>query len=82
VRARLLLAVALLAAGCSKLTADNYAKVKLGMTYAEASAILGRPDSCSEAIGFKSCRWGDERRYAVVRFAGETVILHQAENIR
>ncbi len=74
--------VALLAAGCSKLTAENYAKVKMGMTYSEVTAILGAPASCDEAAGFKSCRWGDDQRHATVRFAADKVILHSAENIR
>lgn len=51
-QARLLLAVALLAAGSSKLTAEGHARVELGMTNAEATAILGRPDSCSEVVRF------------------------------
>jgi len=74
--------VALLAVGCSKLTAENYAKVKTGMTYSEVTAILGSPASCDEAAGFKSCRWGDDKRHATVRFAADKVILHSAENIR
>jgi hypothetical protein len=69
-------------AGCTRLTAENYAKVKVGMSYSEVTSILGTPVSCSEAAGFKSCRWGDDKSHATVRFAGEKVVLHSAENIR
>jgi hypothetical protein len=77
-----LAAVVLTAAGCSKLTPENYAKVKVGMSYNEVTAILGGPDSCDDTAGFKSCRWGDDKRHVTVRFAGEKVIVHTAENSR
>ncbi|MDH4115683.1 MAG: outer membrane protein assembly factor BamE [Burkholderiaceae bacterium] len=78
----LLAAVILAAAGCSKLTPENYAKVKTGMSYSEVTSILGAPASCDEAAGFKSCRWGDEKSHATIRFAAEKVVLHSAENVR
>jgi len=78
----LLIAIAIATAGCSKLTPENYAKVKIGMPYNEVTAILGGPNSCDDTAGFKSCRWGDDKRHITVRFAGEKVILHTAENIR
>lgn len=52
------------------------------MSYKEVSGILGNPTSCDDAVGFKSCNWGDAKRYVTVRFAGDAVILHSAENIR
>jgi hypothetical protein len=73
---------ALATAGCNQLTAENYAKVKVGMSYGEVTSILGAPTSCDEVAGFRSCRWGDEKRHAAVRFAGDKVLLHTAENIR
>jgi hypothetical protein len=33
-------------------------------------------------MAFKSCRWGDDSRNITVRFAGDQVVLHSAENIR
>jgi hypothetical protein len=69
-------------AGCTRLTAENYAKVKVGMSYSEVTSILGTPASCNEAAGVKSCRWGDDKSHATVHFAGEKVMLHSAENIR
>ena len=77
-----LLALLVALAGCDKLTAENYAKVRVGMAYQEVTAILGPPASCDDTLGFKSCRWGDDERNATVRFVGEKVVLHTAENIR
>ena len=71
-----------LLAACSKVTAENYAKVKAGMEYKEVTAILGNPDRCDDLAGFKSCTWGDAKSHVNVRFAGDKAILHSAENIR
>jgi len=70
------------AAGCSKLTPENYAKLKPGLTYEEVKAILGNPARCDDLMGFKSCRWGDDSRNVKVRFAGDQVLLYSAENLR
>ena len=77
-----LAAVAILLSGCSKLTPENYAKLKPGLTYAEVKSILGEPTRCDDLVGFKSCRWGDESRNITVRFAGDQVVLYSAENVR
>ncbi len=76
------LAVGLAATGCSKLTPENYAKLKPGLTYGEVTAILGSPARCDDLMGFKSCRWGDDSRSITVRFAGDQVVLYSAENVR
>ena len=76
------LALALLLAACSKVTAENYAKIKVGMAYAEVTAILGNPASCSDIAGFKACRWGDDKSNVTVRFVGDQVVLHSADNIK
>ena len=51
------------------------------MPYSEVTTILGAPDSCSDTARFKSCRWGDDKRNVTVRFAGEKVVIHTAENL-
>jgi hypothetical protein len=77
-----ILAAALLASGCSKISAGNYAKLKVGMSYQETAAILGSPAGCSDTAGFRTCKWGDEKGSITVRFAADKAILHSAENIR
>jgi hypothetical protein len=68
-------------AGCSKLTMENYNKLKAGMTYNEVVNIIGSPDKCSDVLGMKNCVWGDEKRSATVSFAGDRVLLFSARNI-
>ena len=80
-RMALLVATCLLAS-CSKVTAENYAKVKSGMEYKEVVGILGNPASCDDIVGFKSCQWGDAKSHITVRFAGDAVIMHSAANLR
>ena len=80
-RMALLVSICLLAA-CSKITAENYAKLKAGMEYKEVTGILGNPVSCDDVVGLKSCKWGDEKSHITVRFAGDAVIMHSAENLR
>jgi hypothetical protein len=77
-----LLAAGLLVCACSRVTAENYAKLKVGMTYQESTAILGNPERCDDTAGFKTCKWGDGSRSITVRFAADRAVLHSAENIR
>jgi len=77
----LLLMLAMLL-GCSKLTMDNYAKIKTGIEYSEVVTILGTPDSCSEALFVKSCIWGNEQKNITVSFVSDKAILSGSRNIK
>lgn len=72
----------LLLAACSKLTLENYDRLKGGMSYQEVKDILGAPSQCSEVLGVKSCTWGDDKRYIKVNFLGNQVLLFSAEGVR
>jgi hypothetical protein len=76
------LAAGLLLAACGKVTADNYAKLKVGMKTPEVTAILGSPARCDDAAGFKTCKWGDDKSSITVRFAADRAVVYSAENIR
>lgn len=71
----IVLAGLLLTTGCNKLTMENYDQLRVGMTYDEVVALLGAPDDCSEALGARSCAWGDESRNIQVIFLGGTATL-------
>ena len=68
--------------GCSKLTVDNYKKLKTGLEYSEVVAILGKPDSCSEALFVKNCVWGNEQKNITVNFIGDKVMLSASKNLK
>ncbi len=77
-----LAALAILLGGCSKLNKKNYERLKVGMAYDEVVVILGKPDSCSDALFAKDCTWGDERKNITVNFVGNKVILYRSKNIK
>lgn len=81
---RLMAVLALLAmlTACSKLTMENYSKIKMGLGYSEVVKILGKPDSCSDALMIKNCTWGDEQKNITVNFLGDKVVLHTSRNIK
>jgi hypothetical protein len=77
-----LLVLVVMLAGCSKLTVDNYMKIKTGIEYSEVVNILGKPDSCSEALFVKSCIWGNEQKNITVNFVSDKAILSSSRNIK
>jgi len=78
----ILIILATLLVGCSKLSKESYDKLKVGMGYEEVVAILGKPDNCSDTLVAKSCRWGDERKNITVNFIGDKVIVYLSKNIK
>jgi acid phosphatase class B len=74
--------LALAVASCSKVTVDNYNKLKTGMTYSEVERILGAPSKCSDVLTVRSCIWGDDKRHITVNFVADQAILYTSENIR
>lgn len=71
-----------LLAACSKITAENYAKLEVGQDYQQATSVLGEPTRCDDMAGFKSCRWGDDKSNITVRFVGNKIAFLSAENIK
>lgn len=81
---RIVLPLALTAlAGCSKLTAENYNKIKLGQSFDEVQALIGKPDQCSDVMTARNCTWGKAGGpQASVSFVGDKVVLFTAQNLR
>ena len=74
--------LALCLSACSKLTADNYTKIKTGMSSQEVQTLIGRPDRCDDLVGLKTCVWGDDKRNISINFVADRVVLSSAHNIR
>ena len=72
----------LFSGGCSKLTQENYDKLKIGMEYSEVTALLGKPDKCTESMGAKSCIWGNETKNITVNFMGDKVMVSSSTGIK
>ncbi|EWH11555.1 hypothetical protein DS2_03565 [Catenovulum agarivorans DS-2] len=74
-RLGLIVALLFICSGCSKVTADNYNKIKVGMALEEVETIIGAPDECSEVIGTKQCMWGDNKRNIKITFVADVATL-------
>jgi hypothetical protein len=74
--------IALTLAACSKLSADNYDKLKMGMTYEEVTDLLGKPDECSDAMVIRNCVWRAGEASATIAFVGGKVTVFSAEKLR
>lgn len=68
--------------GCSKLTMENYSKIKMGIEYSEVVKILGKPDNCSDALFVRNCVWGNEQKNITVNFVADKVLLITSKNIK
>lgn len=77
-----LIALATLLLGCSKLTLENYQQIRIGMSYDEVVALIGKPARCDDLMGLRSCTWGDASGGAQVSFAGGKVILFSSTNLK
>lgn len=77
----LLVAICLMAIGCSKINKENYDKIEVGMTYDEVTAILGAPDEAKDVIGTKSCVWGKASETISIKFVGDKVVFHSAKGL-
>ncbi len=82
IRIAALLALTLLASACSKLTVENYDRLKVGMRFDEVKQLLGAPTRCSDLLTVRSCTWGDDQRYIQVNFVADQVVVFNAQNLR
>ena len=66
---------------CSKVNKENYDKLKIGMGYDEATALLGEPNQCETLLAFKSCTWGKDPKTITIRLAADKVILFENQGL-
>ena len=76
-----LIALVLIACG-SKISLDNYNKLKTGQSYAEVKQLLGEPARCDETLGIRTCTWGNEQQGISVNFVAGQVMLLSAHNLK
>ena len=81
-----LLAAAALLAGCSsRINADNYAKIHVGMSQDQITELLGKPDECSGVtmpiLSAEKCTWKSGSRRIVVNFVNHAAIAASAEGL-
>jgi len=77
-----LLAIMFFTAACSKVTRENYDKLKMGMEYDEVTALLGNPNNCTESMGIKNCIWGSETKYIKINFLGDKTTVFSSSGLK
>ncbi|MDD2899439.1 MAG: DUF3862 domain-containing protein [Desulfuromonadaceae bacterium] len=78
----IVLSLLIMLTGCSRLTIENYSRIKTGLEYSEVVKILGKPDTCSDVMYVKSCVWGNEQKNITVNFMGDKALLFTSRNIK
>ena len=73
--------VSLIIFACSKVTQENYEKIKLGMSYEEVIDILGKAQECDSSIGMTNCRWESNGKYIKIQFIADKVVLFSAKGL-
>ncbi|WP_345974406.1 DUF3862 domain-containing protein [Sulfurimonas sp. HSL3-7] len=79
----LVMAAALfLLSGCSKVTKENYDKIKVGMSYDEVVALIGKPEGCDEIFGVTSCEWKSGKAEVKAKFISDQVTYTTASGLK
>jgi hypothetical protein len=79
-----LAAAALLLAACSKVSADNYARIEPGMDREQVHQILGKPDEVNGAsigpLSLSTEVWKGRQQVITITFTGSSVGLKSIES--
>ena len=75
-------AAAVMLSGCSKLSKDNYDKISMGMPYNDVVELIGKPATCKETMGMKSCEWKSGDNKASIAFIADKVTVFSSENLK
>ncbi|GAA60886.1 hypothetical protein P20652_2754 [Pseudoalteromonas sp. BSi20652] len=77
----LIIAATLSLAACSKVSLENYEKVKIGMDKTEVEVILGSADNCVEKTLHTNCIWGDEAKNIEITLVSNKVTLYSKHGL-
>lgn len=81
---RVALLAALMLAGCSRVTLENYQKLEAGMTHEQVYALLGKPDQVSGGgvgnMSFSNETWSGGGREIRLTFGGDKLLLKTIED--
>ncbi|MFC1895932.1 outer membrane protein assembly factor BamE [Thermodesulfobacteriota bacterium] len=67
--------------GCSKVTQENYDRLRVGMEYDEVVQMLGSPDESGALYGAKTCTWGSEKRNIKVKFIADKAVFFSGNGL-
>lgn len=67
--------------GCSKLTPENFDKIKAEMGYAQVVELIGEPSRCDTLLIAKSCVWEDGKKKIDIKFVADKVVLTSSSGL-
>jgi len=67
--------------GCSKITQENYNKLKIGMEYNEVLKIIGKPDHCESVLSMKNCIWEESSKSIKIGIIADKVVFLSSHGI-
>ncbi len=71
--------------GCSRINAENYAKIHVGMPRSEIVGLLGKPDECSgltvPILSAEKCSWKSGEHQISVSFLNDAAITASATGL-
>jgi hypothetical protein len=65
----------------SKVTKENYDRLKIGMEYSEVRDILGEPEECNAVLSIRDCTWGGGIKSINVKMLGDEVIFVSSKGL-
>lgn len=74
-------ALLVLLSGCSKVSKENYDKIKTGMSYKQVVKLIGKADECSESLGISNCQWQSGKATVEISFFADQVTISSAKNL-
>lgn len=72
---------ALLLIACSKVTAENYRKIQIGMPYPQIVQLLGEPTRCDSLLTAKTCTWGSKDKTIDIQFVADQVVFFSSKGL-
>lgn len=65
---------------CSKVTTENYEKLKVAMKKSDVESILGAGD-CKEGTLQTECIWGNDAKHIKITFVADKVLLFSEKGL-
>jgi len=67
---------------CSRVTQENYDRLKVGMEYSQAVSLLGEPQECSAVLNAKNCTWGDDKKSIQAKIVADKVVWLSSKGLK
>lgn len=67
---------------CSKLTQENYGKLKMGMERPQVESLLGKPKECQSIMTAMNCTWEEGGSSVYVQYFDDKVMTFGGNKLK